>query len=150
MTRNKLSLKKANMISNARKSATSNPFIIYDIFDVIEKIITKNKLEAKHIRNCHESGFPHDPSKCLSVTVKGQVAYRVTSGSGRENTKTLAVSIAFRTGFGSPDNIHRGKLSKHLEGTERLAKYVPFSVGKWVDDHGNIYKLVHIVLRTGH
>ena len=30
--RNKLSMKKANIISAARKSATSNPFLIYDSF----------------------------------------------------------------------------------------------------------------------
>ena len=91
MNRNKLSLKKANMISSARKSATSNPFVIYDFYDVIEKIIKENNLGPKQIWNCDESGFPHDPSKCMSVTVKGQVAYKVTCGSGRENTTTLAV-----------------------------------------------------------
>ena len=38
MQRNQLSLKKAEMISSARISNTSNPFIIYDFFDQLEKV----------------------------------------------------------------------------------------------------------------
>ena len=41
MKRNKLSLKKASMIYVARKSNTSNPFIIYDFFDKLEEILQK-------------------------------------------------------------------------------------------------------------
>ena len=92
--RNNLSLKKANMISSARKSATSNPFVIFDFYDVIEKIIEEKNLKAENIWNCDESGFPHDPQKCRVVSVKGEVAYKVTCGSGRENTTTLAVVSA--------------------------------------------------------
>ena len=94
MIRNNLSLKKANMISSARKSSTANPFIIYDFYDVIEKIITENNLGAANIWNCDESGFPHDPAKCLSIGPKGEVCYKVTCGAGRENTTTLAVVSA--------------------------------------------------------
>ena len=65
------------MISSARKSATANPFIIYDFYDVIEKIIVEKKLTAKHIRNCDESGFPHDPAKCMAIGPKGEVCYKV-------------------------------------------------------------------------
>ena len=36
---NKLSFEKANMISAARKSATSNPFIIYDFYDQLDEIV---------------------------------------------------------------------------------------------------------------
>lgn len=38
MKRNRLTNKKAEMISAARKSNTSNPFIIYDFFDQLEKV----------------------------------------------------------------------------------------------------------------
>ena len=39
MKRNRLSHnKKAEMISCARKSNTSNPFIIYDFYDLLEKV----------------------------------------------------------------------------------------------------------------
>ena len=40
MKHNKLSFKKANMISAARKSATSNPFIIYDFYNQLDEIVT--------------------------------------------------------------------------------------------------------------
>ena len=38
MTRNKLSLKKASMLSLARRSNPSTPFIIHDLYDQLEKI----------------------------------------------------------------------------------------------------------------
>ena len=38
MKRNKLSHKKAEMISSARLSNTSNAFIIYDFYDQVEKV----------------------------------------------------------------------------------------------------------------
>lgn len=60
MERNRLSMKKANMISTARLSAMANPFVIYDFYDTIEKIIT----EKNQIWNCAHSGFPMDPSRC--------------------------------------------------------------------------------------
>ena len=94
MNRNKLPLKKATMISSVKKSATGNPFIVYDFFDVIEDIINKNDIPPSNIWNWDESGFPHDPSKCLVISVKGEVAYKVTCGSGQENTTTLAVASA--------------------------------------------------------
>ena len=94
MNRNKLSLKKATMISSARKSATGNPFIVYDFFDVIEDIINKHNIPPNNIWNCDESGFPHDPSKCLVISVKGEVACKVTSRSDQENTTTLSVASA--------------------------------------------------------
>ena len=40
MKRNKHSFKKANMISAARKSTTSNPFIIYDFYNQLVEIVT--------------------------------------------------------------------------------------------------------------
>ena len=43
MCHNKLSTKKANIISSAQKSSTSNLFLIYDFYYVIEEIITKKK-----------------------------------------------------------------------------------------------------------
>ena len=94
MNRNNLSLKKANMISSARKSATSNPFIIYDFYDVLEKLMREKKFKPEQVWNCDESGFPHDPLKCKVVSVKGKTAYKVTCGARRENTTTLAVCSA--------------------------------------------------------
>ena len=111
MTRNNLSMKRANMISAARKSATANPFIIY----VIEEIIKEKKLSAEQIWNCDESGFPMDPQKSRVVSVRGEVAYKVTCGPGRENTTTLAVCSAAGESTGSADNIRWQKLSEHMD-----------------------------------
>ena len=35
------------MISAARKSATSNPFIIYNFYDQLDEIVTANNLTQK-------------------------------------------------------------------------------------------------------
>ena len=91
MKRKKLSLKKANMISAARKSCTGNPFIIYDFYEQLSNIISSKRLQAHQIWNCDESGFPNDPHKCKVVSVKGKTAYKVTCGARRENISTLAV-----------------------------------------------------------
>ena len=68
MKRNKLSLKKASMICIARKSNTSNPFIIYDFFDKLEEILQENlEITVEKIWNFDESGFPTDPAKCKVI-----------------------------------------------------------------------------------
>ena len=94
MQQNKLSMKKAEMISVARKSATANRFVIYDFYVQLAEIVTTQKLTAAKIWNCDESGFPNDPLKCRVVSVKGQTAYKVTCGARRENITTLAVCSA--------------------------------------------------------
>ena len=94
MSRNGLSLKKANMISAARKSMIANPFKIYDFYETIEKIIKDKNLQPHQIWNCDESGFPTDPQKCKVVGVKGKQRYKVTCDAGRENITTLAVCSA--------------------------------------------------------
>ena len=42
MKRNRISLKKANMISSARKSANSNSFIVFGFYDTLEKVMSEN------------------------------------------------------------------------------------------------------------
>ena len=70
MKQNKLSFKRANMISAACKSTTSIPFIIYDFYDQLDEIVIKHNLIPKQIWNCDKSGFPIDPEKCKVVSVK--------------------------------------------------------------------------------
>ena len=94
MSRNNLSLKKANMISSTRKSTTANPFIIYDFYDTLEELFEQHKFSASQVWNCDESGFPTDPQRNKVVSVKGQTAYKTTSGARRENITTLAVCNA--------------------------------------------------------
>ena len=47
MKQQKLSTKKATIISAARKADTANPFIIFDFYEVAEKIIKEKKLKRK-------------------------------------------------------------------------------------------------------
>ena len=94
MKRQKLSTKKATIISAARKAATANPFIIFDFYEVVEKIIKEKKLNREQIWNCDESGFPTDPSKCKVVAPIGMPGYKTTPGAGRENHTVLATCSA--------------------------------------------------------
>ena len=49
MKGNRISLKKANMISSAGKSATSNPFIVIGFCDTLEKVMSeKNFFPCKY------------------------------------------------------------------------------------------------------
>ena len=121
MERNGLSFKKANMLCAARKSATAHPFIISDFYDVIEEIINNKKLQPSEIWNCDESGFPMDPSKCKVISVRGETAYKVTCGPGRENTTTLAVCNAAGKAL-DPLVIFTGK---NLQNTWRGDKALP-------------------------
>ncbi|XP_057301212.1 uncharacterized protein LOC130635762 [Hydractinia symbiolongicarpus] len=83
------------MISTARKSNTSNPFIIYDFYDQLEKIFEQYPtLNASRIWNCYESGFPTDPSKGRVVSVNGQRALKLRFGAGRENITALGFCSA--------------------------------------------------------
>ena len=74
----------------ARKSVTANPFVVYDFYDTIEKVIADKSLGPHQIWNCDESGFPSDPKKCRVIGPSGVEAYRVVPGAGRDNTTVLA------------------------------------------------------------
>lgn len=43
------------MFSDACKTTTVNPFIIYEFYNVIDKVITDNKFKANRIWNCYEA-----------------------------------------------------------------------------------------------
>ena len=123
MERNKLSLKKANMICSARKPATANPFIVYDFYDILREIIEKYKFKDTQIWNCDESGFPTDPHRCKVVSVKGQTAYKTTSGARRENITTLAAVNSADRAL-DPVVIYQGK---HMQSTWKPKQALPDS-----------------------
>ena len=60
MKHNRMSSKKTNIISSARQSTTSNPFLSLQIW------------------NLDESGFPTDPGRCKIIAPKGEVANKIT------------------------------------------------------------------------
>ena len=69
LKRHKLSLKKGGQMQLARKNVTSDPFVIYRLYEVLRKEAERLGIMEKPecLYNCDESGFPHDPSKCKYV-----------------------------------------------------------------------------------
>ena len=64
-------------------NATKNLFVIYQIYDILEKTLTqlgiKNCLDL--VRNCDESGLPRDPKKCNVISERGQNTMVITASS---------------------------------------------------------------------
>ena len=98
MKRNKLSLKRVNLISAARKS-TSHLFLINDLYDLIKEYIEDAGLLPTQVWNADESGRPTDPVKAREIAPKGKVVNKLTYGAGRENITKLAVSSAAGRGL---------------------------------------------------
>ena len=82
MKRNKLNTKKANMISYARMVNTSNPFVVYNLFETIEKIANENNFSPSQVWNCDETGFPTDGGQCKVVAPKGKQPNKKPRGAG--------------------------------------------------------------------
>ena len=74
MKRSRLSLKKVEIISSAKKQNTTNLIIIYDYYNLFKKNFQDNPdLDADRIYNCDDSGFPTDQTNGKCITVKGIV-----------------------------------------------------------------------------
>lgn len=96
MKRHKLRLKKGTSMQMDRKERTSDPFIIYSFYDVIEKEVQNLQLQDKpgHIYNLDETSFPLHSTKTHTLGVIGQQTVRVTASSGRQNITVLATICA--------------------------------------------------------
>jgi hypothetical protein len=96
LKRHMLTLKKGGMMQMARKSVTSDPFVIYGYYDLLEKEIDRlqirDRLEC--IYNLDETGFPTDPSKAKTIGTTGVKTVRLTHGANRENITVLATCCA--------------------------------------------------------
>lgn len=90
--RNRLSQKKMEQLEKCRRKATSDPFIIYGFYDLVDKTLKEFGLEDKpsHIFNLDESSFSMDPNRVKGVAAKGQKVHRNIEGSGKENITTMA------------------------------------------------------------
>ena len=86
MKRNRMSLKKANMIPLARKSATSNPFVVFGFYDTLEKVMSEKEFVSLQIWNLDEA----DTGRCKVIVPKGEVADKITLGAGHENITMVA------------------------------------------------------------
>ena len=73
----------------ARKSVTSDPFVVYGFYDQLGKLINKMGLADKpsSTYNMDVTGFPTDPSKAKTIGTKGPSVQtvRITHGASREN-----------------------------------------------------------------
>ncbi|XP_046685094.1 uncharacterized protein LOC124370837 [Homalodisca vitripennis] len=89
--RHKLSLKKMEPLEKARKINTSDPFLIYEFYDLLEKKIEELDIANKpsHVYNLDETSFCSDPSRVKFVSGIGQKAHRTQEGTGRDNTTVL-------------------------------------------------------------
>ena len=55
LKRNRLTMKKTEMISTAKMANTSNPFIIYDFYDTPERASTLSSLSEAYLEPCQTS-----------------------------------------------------------------------------------------------
>ncbi|KAK8371956.1 hypothetical protein O3P69_016299 [Scylla paramamosain] len=62
----------------ARKSVTSDPFVIYGFYDMLEKEMDRLNIKDRPecIYNLDETGFPMDPSKSKTIGSKGEKQFK--------------------------------------------------------------------------
>ena len=122
MRRHNMTLKTGGMMQLARKSVTSDPFVIYGFYDILRQEMARLEIMERPecIWNLDETGFPLDPSKAKTIGTKGAKTVRVTSGSSRENISVLATCCADGTSL-DPLIIFKGKnMQSSWVGTEAL------------------------------
>lgn len=95
-SRNALNLRKHEALDKARRSATSDPYIIYPFYELLDKTIDELGLRDKpsHIWNLDETYFCSDPNRVPGVARKGQKVHRTIQGTGKANTSVLACCSA--------------------------------------------------------
>ncbi|XP_071043034.1 tigger transposable element-derived protein 6-like [Parasteatoda tepidariorum] len=92
MHKHNLSAKKPSILERSRFVASSNPFIIYEFYDLLEKELSSLNIKNKpsHIYNLDETAMFLDPSKTKAVGEKGSKLARATATSGREAVTVMA------------------------------------------------------------
>ena len=90
--RNKLSLKNMERLEKCRRRATSDPFIIYEFYDVLENLLKSLNIFCKpeNVYNLDETSFCTDANRVKFLSGVGQKAYKQLEGTGRENTTVMA------------------------------------------------------------
>ncbi|XP_045124798.1 MFS-type transporter clz9-like [Portunus trituberculatus] len=92
LRRYKLSRKLPSSFEKTRKSAASDPEVIYGYFDILEAEMKRFQLQNQPecIWNIDEIYLPIDPSKTKVIAPVGEKSSRVTATSGREATTVVA------------------------------------------------------------
>ncbi|KAJ2937643.1 hypothetical protein O0L34_g19317 [Tuta absoluta] len=93
--RNELSIKKPQAVEISRRKAC-DPFIVYEYFDILERVVDELDLKEKphRIYNLDETSMCDDPVKGKVIGKKGFRSTRTTSGPGRSNTTVLLATNA--------------------------------------------------------
>lgn len=79
-----MTLKKPEPLEAVRRRAASDPWVIYEFYDLLEKI---NISEPKQVWNCDETGFCTDQKKKKSACRDWWIDIQ---GQGKENITALA------------------------------------------------------------
>ncbi|XP_050706357.1 tigger transposable element-derived protein 6-like [Eriocheir sinensis] len=122
MHRHNMTLKTGGMMQLARKSVTSDPFVIHGFYELLRQEMARLEIMERPecIWNLDETGFPLDPSKAKTIGTKGAKTVRITSGSNRENISVLATCCADGTSL-DPLIIFKGKnMQSSWVGTDAL------------------------------
>lgn len=77
--RNGLIAKKLEQLEKSRRQTTSDPFIVYSFYELLNQTMTSLDLHSKpqYIWNLDETYFCSDPGRVKGVTEKGQKAHRI-------------------------------------------------------------------------
>ena len=96
MKRHHLTLKKGGMMQLARKSVTSDPFVIYGFYNLLKCEMDRLQISDRPecLWNLDETCFPLDPSKPKTIGSIGSKTVRLTCGSNRENITVLGICSA--------------------------------------------------------
>ena len=113
-----LSLKEATKLSAPRYNATKNSFIIYNFYELLEKVLDKHPIIAERpdlLWNCDESGLPHEPKKCKVVSPRGQPTLQVIHSTNQPRPHGLLSLFEMRTArrkelFVSPYSFQKKRL----------------------------------------
>ena len=128
-------MRKAEMISAARKANTQNAFTIFDFCDQLKKIYEEHlDLDDPKIFNCDEIGFPINQNRGKVISVKGERALKLSIGARRENITVLGVCNVSGVAM-DPFIIFKGKyFMLNWCGDKALRKtYYGNSQNGWVD-----------------
>ena len=110
MSRHRLSVKLPSTLEKVRMTATSDPFIIYEFYDILEAEISILEIANKPsaIWNLDETGFSTAAVQTKIVAPIGKKAARVNATSGRDSMTVLA-SISANGDIFPPLVIFSGK-----------------------------------------
>ena len=91
-----MTVKRVELLQQNRWNATSDPFLVYGFYNLLEEQMTVLNLQKKpdYIWNLDETYLCFDPSQTRGVVSKGQKAHRNIQGRRKQNITILATCSA--------------------------------------------------------